>query len=203
MTHALPELGFSKDAVSYLTAETFDYHYGKHHQAYVTNLNKLLEGHPLAGASLVDVVKKSDGGLFNNAAQHLNHSFYWRCIAPGGPAQPDASVARAIEGSFGSLQAFKEEFHQKATGLFGSGWCWLVQDKDKKLAIRQTSNAGCPITTGDSPLLTCDVWEHAYYIDFRNARPKYVEAFWAGINWGFVGKNFTALQSGKPLDYGV
>ena len=203
MAHALPELGFSKDAVSFLSAETFDYHHGKHHNAYVTNLNKLLEGHDMANASLEELVKNTDGGLFNNATQHLNHSFYWRCIDPTGSNEPGSELATAIEGAFGSIQSFREQFTQKAATLFGSGWCWLVQDADGKLQIRQTGNAGCPITDGDAPLLTCDVWEHAYYVDFRNARPKYIEGFMDGINWDFVGKNFAALRAGEALDYGV
>ena len=190
MTHVLPELEFSADALNpHISAETLEYHHGKHHNAYVTNLNKLIAGTEFENASLEDIVKKADGGVFNNAAQHFNHSFYWKCIKPDGGGDPTGDLATAINGAFGSVQAFREEFTAKAQTLFGSGWCWLTKNADGSLEIVQTQNAGCPITDGKTPLLTCDVWEHAYYIDYRNARPKYVEAWWKIVNWDFVASN--------------
>ncbi|HED67134.1 MAG TPA: superoxide dismutase [Planctomycetes bacterium] len=187
MTHVLPELEFSADALNpHISAETLEYHHGKHHNAYVTNLNKLIAGTEFENASLEDIVKKADGGVFNNAAQHFNHSFYWKCIKPGAGGDPTGELASAIDGAFGSVASFREAFTAKAQTLFGSGWCWLVKNADGSLEIVQTQNAGCPITDGQTPLLTCDVWEHAYYIDYRNARPKYVAAWWNLVNWDFV-----------------
>ena len=190
-TFTLPELGFAADALSpHLSAETFEYHHGKHHNAYVTNLNKLIEGTEFAEKSLDDIVKGAKGGLFNNAAQHWNHSFYWKSIAPGGGDAPSGALAQAIDAKWGSFAKFREDFTAKATTLFGSGWAWLVKKGDGSLDIAQTQNAGCPITDGATPLLTCDVWEHAYYIDYRNARPDYLAAFFEIVNWDFASKNF-------------
>ncbi len=190
MAFTLPELPFSADAIAPISAETLEFHHGKHHNAYVTNLNKLVEGTEFAGASLEDVVKKSSGGVFNNAAQHYNHSFYWNCLGAQGRKAPGGALGKAIDGKWGSFEGFVSEFSTKAATLFGSGWAWLVKNADGSLDITQEPNAGCPLTSGKTPLLTCDVWEHAYYVDFRNARPKYVEAFWGLVNWDFAEKNF-------------
>ena len=192
MEHKLPELPYSKKALEpHISAETLEYHYGKHHAAYVNNLNNLISGTEFEKASLEDIILKSSGGVFNNAAQIWNHSFYWNCLKPGGGGEPTGSLAEAIKSTFGSFEDFKKEFTQKAVTLFGSGWAWLVKNKDGSVAIEQTSNAGTPMTSDKKALLTCDVWEHAYYIDYRNARPKYVEAFWNLVNWDFAAKNFS------------
>jgi len=191
MEHKLPELPYAKDALApHISAETLEYHYGKHHATYVTNLNKLIPGTEFENLALEDIVKRATGGIFNNAAQIWNHTFYWHCLSPKGGGEPTGALAEAIKQSFGSFAAFKEKFTATAVGTFGSGWGWLVKNSDGTLAIESTSNAGNPMTTGKKPLLTCDVWEHAYYIDYRNARPKYVEAFWNLVNWAFVAENF-------------
>lgn len=187
MAVKLPELPFAMDALApHISKETLEYHYGKHHNAYVTKLNAAIEGGELANASLEEIVLKSSGGVFNNAAQVWNHSFYWNCLSPKGGGAPSGALAEAINKSFGSFDKFKEDFTNQAVTLFGSGWAWLVKKKDGSLGIEQTANAGCPLTSGLKPLLTCDVWEHAYYIDYRNARPNYVDAFWKLVNWEFV-----------------
>lgn len=191
MSFELPKLPFAKDALSpYLSEETIDYHYGKHHQAYVTNLNKLIVGTDFEQKPLIDIVKTATGGIFNNAAQHMNHSFYWNCLLPNATTQLSKNLLTAINNVYGSFDKFKEAFTNSATTLFGSGWTWLVQDKMGVVSIVNTGNAGNPILEDKIPLLTCDVWEHAYYIDYRNARAKYLEAFWNIINWEFVNKNF-------------
>ncbi len=183
----LPPLPYARDALApHISAETIDYHYGKHHQAYVTNLNNLIKGTELENATLEHIVRNSTGPVFNNAAQVWNHTFYWEGLAPGGGGEPSGRLADAIESAFGSFQAFVEAFSKAAVGTFGSGWAWLVEREDGSLAIVTTSNAATPLTGTDRPLLTCDVWEHAYYIDYRNARPAYVEAFWKLVNWGAV-----------------
>ncbi len=193
MEHKLPPLPYEQNALEpYISAETLEYHYGKHHQTYVTNLNKLIAGTEYADMSLEDIIKKSSGGLFNNAAQVWNHTFYWNCLSPNGGGQPSGALAEAIDKTFGSLDQFKEQFSQKAITTFGSGWGWLVKNPDGGLEIMSTGNAGTPMTEGKTALLTCDVWEHAYYIDYRNARPKYVENFWNLVNWDFVAQNFGA-----------
>ena len=190
MAHELPALPYALDALQpHISQETLEYHYGKHHQTYVTNLNKLLDGTDQAGASLEEVIKNSSGGLFNNAAQVFNHTFYWNCLSPNGGGEPSGAVADAINKAFGSFAEFKEKFSQTAITTFGSGWGWLVQNADGSLELVSTIGAGCPLTNGQKPLLTCDVWEHAYYVDYRNARPKYVEAFWNLVNWEFVAAN--------------
>ncbi|MGD2270241.1 MAG: Fe-Mn family superoxide dismutase [Desulfobacterales bacterium] len=192
MEHKLPELPYSKRALEpHISAETLEYHHGKHHAAYVTNLNNLIGGTEFEKASLEEIILKSSGGVFNNAAQIWNHSFYWSCLKPGAGGEPTGPLAEAITSTFGSFEDFKKKFSQKAVTLFGSGWAWLVKNKDGSIAIEQSSNAGTPMTTDKKALLTCDVWEHAYYIDYRNARPKYVEAFWDLVNWDFAAKNFT------------
>jgi Fe-Mn family superoxide dismutase len=191
MEHKLPELPYAKDALApTISAETLEYHYGKHHAAYVTNLNKLIPGTEFENMSLEDIVKKASGGIFNNAAQIWNHTFYWNCLAPNAGGEPTGDLAAAINKAFGSFAAFKEKFSTTAVGTFGSGWAWLVKNADGSLAIESTSNAANPMTAGKKPLLTCDVWEHAYYIDYRNARPKYVESFWNLVNWKFVEQNW-------------
>jgi len=189
--HTLPPLPYAKNALApVISAETLEYHYGKHHQAYVDNLNKLVPGTEFAGATLEQIiVKAAPGPVFNNAAQVWNHTFYWNSLKPGGGGEPTGKVAEAIKKSFKSFAEFRAAFSAAAVGQFGSGWGWLVQKKDGSLAIVATGNAGNPLTAGDKPLLTCDVWEHAYYIDYRNARAKYVEQFWSLVNWDFVAKN--------------
>lgn len=191
MKFELPKLQFEKDALKpYISGETIEYHYGKHHQAYVDNLNKLIVGTEFEDKQLVDIVKSASGSIFNNAAQHYNHSFYWNCLQPKNAAKPGEKLLAEITKVFGSLDMFKEEFIKSATSLFGSGWTWLVKDKNEMLSIINTGNAGNPLVEELIPLLTCDVWEHAYYIDYRNARAKYLESFWNLINWDFVNQNF-------------
>ncbi|MEO5347953.1 MAG: superoxide dismutase [Fe] [Magnetococcus sp. YQC-9] len=193
MSFQLPPLPYAQNALEpYISAETLDFHHGKHHQTYVTNLNKLIEGTPEQEKSLEEIINNSSGGLFNNAAQVWNHTFYWNCLTPGGGGAPTGALAEAINAKFGSFESFKERFTNTAIGTFGSGWAWLVKNPDGSLDLMSTSNAATPMTEGKTALLTCDVWEHAYYVDFRNARPKYVEAFWNLVNWEFVAKNFAA-----------
>lgn len=193
MTFKLPELPYSMDALApHISAETLEYHYGKHHNKYVETLNQLVEGTPHAEKSLEDIIKTTDGKMFNNAAQVWNHTFYWHCLSPKGGNLPTGDLSDAIIKSFGSFDAFKESFSDAAATQFGSGWAWLVQNADGSLAIEKTSNAETPLTTGKKPLLTCDVWEHAYYIDYRNARPKYIEAFWNLVNWDFVAQQLAS-----------
>jgi Fe-Mn family superoxide dismutase len=187
MAIELPALPYARDALApHISPETIDFHYGKHHQTYVTNLNNLIKGTEFESASLEDIVRKSSGGLFNNAAQVWNHTFYWNCLKPNGGGEPGGKLGEAIKAAFGSFAAFKEEFTKVALGTFGSGWAWLVQRADGTLGLVSTSNAATPLTGTDRALLTCDVWEHAYYVDYRNARAKYVEAFWNLVNWDFV-----------------
>jgi len=191
MSFELPPLPYEKDALEpHISKETIEFHYGKHHQTYVTNLNNLVPGTEFEGKSLEAIIKSSSGGVFNNAAQIWNHTFYWHCLSPNGGGEPTGALAKAINDTFGSFSAFKDQFSKTAITTFGSGWAWLVKNSDGSLALTSTSNAGTPMAQGQVALLTCDVWEHAYYIDFRNARPKYVEAFWNLVNWDFVAKNF-------------
>ena len=192
MEHSLPPLPYAIDALApHISRETFDYHYGKHHQAYVTNLNNLIKGTEFASLGLEDIVRKSSGGVFNNAAQVWNHTFFWNSMKPGGGGEPTGSLAAAIAAKWGSVAAFKEAFTKSAVGNFGSGWTWLVKKRDGTVDIVNTSNAATPLTTDDKALLTIDVWEHAYYIDYRNARPKFVETFLNSLaNWDFAAKNF-------------
>jgi Fe-Mn family superoxide dismutase len=191
MEHKLPELPYAKDALAPgISAETIEYHYGKHHKAYVDNLNKLILGTEFEKMSLEEIVKKASGTIFNNAAQDWNHTFYWNCLSPKAGGEPTRLLANAINKSFGSFSQFKEKFTNTAVTTFGSGWVWLVKNSDGTLSIESSSNAGDPLKDGKKALLTCDVWEHAYYIDYRNARAKYVEAFWNLVNWKFVEQNF-------------
>lgn len=191
MEHKLPQLPFAKDALEpIISQETIEYHYGKHHQAYVTNLNKLIAGTEFEDMPLEDIINNSSGGIFNNAAQVWNHTFYWNCLAADAGGKPEGELAKAIDEAFGSFDEFKEKFSATAAGTFGSGWAWLVKDADGKLEIISTSNAATPMTDGKTALLTCDVWEHAYYVDYRNARPQYIEKFWDLVNWDFVAQNY-------------
>ena len=190
MEHRLPELPYTQDALApNISAETLGYHYGKHHKAYVDNLNKLIPGTEFETLSLEDIIKKASGGIYNNAAQVWNHTFYWKCLSPEGGGTLTGDLANAINKTFGSFEQFQEKFTSASTTLFGSGWAWLVKNPDGTLVIEQASNAGNPLRDGKKPLLTCDVWEHAYYIDYRNARAKYIEAFWKLVNWEFVAQN--------------
>lgn len=191
MEHQLPALPYAKNALEpVISAETIEYHYGKHHQTYVTNLNNLIKGTEFENASLEEIIVKSTGGIFNNAAQVWNHTFYWNGFKPNGGGAPTGELAAAIDKAFGSFDEFKKQFSQKAITTFGSGWAWLVKNKDGSLSLESTSNATTPMTNGQTALLTIDVWEHAYYIDYRNARAKYVEEFWNIVNWDFVAANF-------------
>lgn len=191
MTFELPPLPYAKNALApHISEETLEFHYGKHHQTYVDKLNGLVPGTPFEGKALEEIVKTSTGGIFNNAAQVWNHTFYWNCLSPQGGGEATGAVAEAIRTAFGSFDKFKEEFSTAAINNFGSSWTWLVKKADGGVAIVNTSNAGTPLTDDSvKPLLTCDLWEHAYYIDYRNARPKYLDAFWSLVNWDFVNQN--------------
>ena len=191
MEHTLPPLPYAIDALApHISKETLEFHYGKHHQTYVTNLNNLIKGTEFDAMSLEDIVRKSTGGMFNNAAQIWNHTFYWNSLSPKGGGQPAGALAAAINAKWGSFDAFKDAFTKSAVGNFGSSWTWLVKKADGSLDIVNTSNAATPVTGADRPLLTCDLWEHAYYIDYRNRRPDYMAAFWSLINWDFAASNF-------------
>jgi len=190
MAFSLPELPYAKNALEpHISAETLEYHYGKHHQTYVDKLNGLVEGTDTANQSLEDIIQSASGGLFNNAAQVWNHTFYWHSLSPNGGGAPSGKIAELITRDFGSFEDFVEKFNASAVGNFGSGWTWLVQNADGSLAIVNTDDADTPLTGNAKPLLTCDVWEHAYYVDYRNARPKYLEAFWKLVNWEFANSN--------------
>lgn len=193
MAFELPELPYPRDALEpQISKETLDYHYGKHHQGYLKKLNKQISGSEFDGKSLEDIIRTAKGGLFNNAAQVWNHSFYWNCLSPQGGGAVSGPVATAIEDAFGSFDEFRDKFTNSAAGNFGSGWTWLIKNNDSTLAIVNTSNADTPLTDpGVTPLMTVDVWEHAYYIDHRNARDKYLKAFWALVNWKFVNHNYS------------
>ena len=191
MKFELPALPYAPDALEpVISAQTISFHYGKHHQAYVNNLNNLLPGSPFENAPLEQIVVEAEGGIFNNAAQVWNHTFYWNCLAADAGGKPEGELAKAIDEAFGSFDEFKEKFSATAAGTFGSGWAWLVKDADGKLEIISTSNAATPMTDGKTALLTCDVWEHAYYVDYRNARPQYIEKYWDLVNWDFVAENY-------------
>lgn len=192
MAFELPALPYEKNALEpHISAETLDFHYGKHHATYVTKLNGLVEGTDMADKSLEEIVKNSTGGVFNNAAQIWNHTFYWNSLSPNGGGEPSGALADAINAKFGSFDEFKAAFNDKAVNNFGSSWTWLVKTADGGLDIVNTSNAATPLTEdGVTPLMTVDLWEHAYYIDYRNLRPKYMEAFWALVNWDFAAENF-------------
>ncbi|MEN9946541.1 MAG: hypothetical protein RLZZ293_927 [Pseudomonadota bacterium] len=191
MEHTLPQLPYALDELApHISKETLEFHYGKHHQTYVTNLNNLIKDTQFAELSLKEIVKQSSGGIFNNAAQVWNHTFYWHCLSPKGGNEPTGALKDAIEQKFGSFAEFKKQFTATCVGTFGSGWGWLVKTPEGSLELVSTSNAATPLTSINTPLLTCDVWEHAYYIDYRNSRPNYMEAFWNLVNWEFVSQNF-------------
>ncbi len=191
MEHRLPPLPFAQDALApRISAETLEYHYGKHHAAYVTNLNKLIPGTEFENLPLEEIITTAPAGpIFNNAAQVWNHTFYWNCLTPDGGGEPNGALADAIKREFGSFGEFKQQLSTSAATNFGSGWSWLVRNPGGSLQVVNTSNAGCPLTAGQTPLLTIDVWEHAYYIDYRNARPAYIDSFWELVNWDFVASN--------------
>jgi superoxide dismutase, Fe-Mn family len=189
MAIELPALPYDRTALEpHISGETIDFHYGKHHQTYVTNLNNQIKDTEFAELDLESIIRKSQGGMFNNAAQIWNHTFYWNCLAANAGGEPTGALLEGINKAFGSFTAFKEQFTQTALTTFGSGWAWLVQRADGSLGLVSTPNAATPLTGADKALLTCDVWEHAYYIDYRNARAKYVESFWNLVNWDFVAK---------------
>ena len=189
MAIELPALPYDRTALEpTISGETIDFHYGKHHQTYVTNLNNQIKGTEFEDSDLESIIRKSQGGMFNNAAQVWNHTFYWNCLSPNGGGEPTGALLDGINKAFGSFAAFKEQFTQTALTTFGSGWAWLVQRSDGSLGLVSTPNAATPLTGSDKALLTCDVWEHAYYIDYRNARAKYVESFWNIVNWEFAAK---------------
>jgi superoxide dismutase, Fe-Mn family len=191
MEHTLPALPYAMDAlVPHISKETLEFHYGKHHQTYATNLNNLIKGTEFEAASLEEIIKKSSGGVFNNSAQIWNHTFYWNSLAPNAGGEPTGALSAAINAKWGNFAAFKEAFNKMATGNFGSSWTWLVKKADGSLDIVNTSNAATPLTTTDKPLITCDLWEHAYYIDYRNSRPNYLNGYWSLVNWAFAAKNF-------------
>lgn len=191
MEHKLDALPYDMEALApHISRETLEFHYGKHHQAYATNLNNLIKGTEFENFSLEDIIRKSSGVIFNNAAQIWNHTFYWKSLSPAGGGKPSGALAAAIERKWGSVEAFQEAFTKSAIGNFGSGWTWLVRKPDGAVDIVNTSNAATPLTGADQPLLTCDVWEHAYYVDYRNRRPDYVAAFWKLVNWEFAAQNF-------------
>lgn len=191
MSYELPALPYEKNALEpHISAETLEFHYGKHHQTYVTKLNGMVPGTEFEGKSLEDVIKTSSGGVFNNAAQIWNHTFYWNCLSPNGGGSASGALGDAITAKWGSYEKFVEAFSDKAVNNFGSSWTWLVKNAAGELELVNTSNAGCPITDDVTPLLTCDLWEHAYYIDYRNARPKYLAAFWNLVNWDFAASNY-------------
>lgn len=187
MAFELPSLPYAKNALEpHISEKTIEFHYGKHHQAYVNNLNNLIPGTAFENSSLEEIIAKADGGIFNNGAQVWNHTFYWNCLSPSGGGNPEGALLEAINKAFGSFDAFKDAFSKAAATLFGSGWAWLVKNKEGALEIIQESNAGNPIRKGFTPLLTCDVWEHAYYLDQQNKRPAYIETFWKLVDWKAV-----------------
>ncbi|MFZ4739736.1 MAG: superoxide dismutase [Bacteroidales bacterium] len=191
MAFELPKLPYAMDALEpFISKQTIEFHYGKHHQAYVNNLNNLAPGTEFENTTLEEIVKKASGGIFNNGAQIWNHTFYWNCLKPNGGGLPTGKLLDAINASFGSFEEFKQKFSTAAATLFGSGWAWLVKNNDGSLAIVQESNAGNPLRNGLTPLLTCDVWEHAYYIDQQNKRPDYISAFWNLVDWDAVNSRF-------------
>ena len=190
MQHQLPDLPYAADALEpHISAETLKFHHGKHHRAYVAKLNELIAGTDCEDLPLEEVIRTASGATFNNAAQAWNHSFYWNCLSPSGGGAPTGKIAEAIEARWGSFDKFREELTQSAVTNFGSGWTWLVKNEHGELEILNTANAGNPLTEGKTPILTIDVWEHAYYIDYRNVRPQYIEAYWQLVNWEFASRN--------------
>lgn len=199
MTHQLPDLPYPIDALEpHISRETLSLHHGKHHATYVSKLNGLIEGTEWADAPLLDIASKASGGIFNNGAQAWNHAFYWHCLSKSGGGNPDGELATAIERDFGSVDKFRQGFSDALTTLFGSGWVWLVRDPDGRLYIEATSNADNPLTKEHQPILTCDMWEHAYYVDYRNEKKRYVDAYWELVNWEFAAKNLGADMPFTP-----
>lgn len=199
MKHTLRPLPYAMDALEpQLSRETLEFHHGKHHRTYVTKLNELIRNTPFEQASLEEIVRKSTDAIFNNGAQVWNHDFYWDCLSPDADGKPTGDIARAITSSFGSFDNFKQEFSKAAEGRFGSGWAWLAAGTKGSLEVVTTSNADTPLRAGQIALLTCDVWEHAYYIDYRNARPEYIKAFWNLVNWEFVARNWERARNTAP-----
>ena len=191
MSFELPKLPYALDALQpYISKQTLEFHYGKHHQAYINNLNNLIPGSKFENATLEQIIREADGGIFNNGAQVWNHTFYFLNFSPEGVRQPQGNLAQAIESRFGSFDAFREQFTKAAVTLFGSGWAWLVKKGDQTLDIVQESNAGNPLRQGLTPLLTCDVWEHAYYLDYQNKRPDYLQAYWNVLDWKVISERF-------------
>ena len=188
MSFTLPELPYATDALApHISVETLEFHHGKHHATYVEELNELVKDTPKAELGLEELIRQAEPGpLFNNAAQHWNHSFYWQCLSPAGGGEPSGTLADAIRSAFGDIGRFKKDFEEKASTVFGSGWAWLVRHGDGRLAIEQTPNAENPLVRDQTALLTCDMWEHAYYIDYRNAKVEYLAAFWKVVNWDFA-----------------
>jgi Fe-Mn family superoxide dismutase len=202
MMHSLPELPYELGALApYVSAETLEYHWGKHHRAYVDSLNRLISGTPLAELSLEDLVRESSGAVFNSAGQHFNHSSYWNSLSPKGGGEPKGPLAEAIRHSYGSFASFVTAFTQQANSHFGSGWAWVVRKPDKAVQVEVTHDAGCPLVSRDIPLLACDLWEHAYYLDYRHLRPRYLESFWKVANWQHAERVFegTGLHSADPI----
>jgi len=199
MKHELPPLPYASDALTpHMSKETLEFHHGKHHRTYVNKLNELVQGSQFENASLEEIVRKSSGVLFNNAAQAWNHAFFWKCLSPNGGGKPTGDIAKIITSSFGSFDGFREQFTSAAEGRFGSGWAWLVRKDGGSLEVVSTANADTPMRSGRLPLLTCDVWEHAYYIDYRNSRPDYIKAFWNLVNWEFVNRNWAESARAAP-----
>jgi Fe-Mn family superoxide dismutase len=198
MTHQLPPLPYAPEALQpHMSKETLEFHHGKHHLTYVNKLNELIKGTEFENASLEDIVRKSTGAIFNNGAQHWNHSFFWQCLSPKGGGEPKGELGKALAEGFGGFEGFKKQFTEAAIGRFGSGWAWLCCDEHGKLAVISTGNAENPLQKNQTPLLVCDVWEHAYYIDYRNARADFVAAFWKLVNWEFVQSNWTRSRAGQ------
>ncbi len=195
MAITLPALPYAKEALEpHISARTLEFHHGKHHQAYVNNVNSLIAGTEFENATLEEIIRRADGGIFNNGAQVFNHTFYFEQFAPDGSREPEGELKDALERDFGTVGAFLDAFNKAATTLFGSGWAWLVLNREGKLEIVQTSNAGCPLRDGKNPLLTCDVWEHAYYLDKQNLRPAYIQDFWKVVDWKVISGRFNQAR---------
>ena len=204
MIHVLPELPYPKTALApTVSGETLEYHWGKHHRTYVDKLNKLISGTKFAELPLEQIVRTSSGDIFNNAAQHFNHSIYWKSLGPKGGGEPQGKLAQAVQNGWGSFASFREEFNKKAVAIFGTGWCWLVKKGETEVEIQPAFDADCPITKGQVPLLTCDVWEHAYYIDYRNERDRYVEAFWKIVDWRYAEQAFSGSEAVETAQVGA
>lgn len=200
MTHQLPDLPYAYDALApHISSETLSLHHDKHHGTYVDKLNALIETTDFADKALTEIVRSASGGIFNNGAQAWNHAFFWHCLSPNGGGNPTGELASAVERDFGSVDALRDEISNALITLFGSGWVWLARDSEGKLSVEARSNAGNPLTDDKTPILTCDMWEHAYYVDYRNEKKRYVDAFWELVNWDFAAEN---LRRDRPFDVG-